>query len=140
MLLVFYVARWAGSPWHTITVETGACAPVWLALGSQGEPGGEVGANERRRSKWGSATDRWGTPKVVRTDVEGWGLDGSGERIDWWGKGGWGRIRGAQDATKEDVETFVTEGARAWRDIEELRMEWEGRLDDYEKNQAEKQG
>ena len=139
MVLAFYVARWVGSPWHTVTVETGAFAPVLLALGPGDEQEGEASRKELAHTKWGSATDRWGTPKAVKTEVEGWGLDGSGEPIDWWGKGGWGRVRGAKDATREDVETFVEEGARVWREMEQLRAEWEERLDEYEeKNQAEK--
>ena len=136
-LLAFYVARWAGSPWHPITVEGGACAPVWVALGPEDEREGETGDKERARAKWGSATDRWGTPRVVKTEVEGWGLDGSGTPIDWWGEGGRGRMRGAKDATSEDVETFVEEGAKAWREMELLRVEWEEIFDAHEKNQAE---
>ena len=138
MVLVFYVARWLGSPWHTVTVENGACAPVWLALGPEFEQEGEESNEELAHTKLGSATDRWGTPKVVKTEVEGWGLDGSGELIDWWGKDGWGRVRGAKDATREDVETFVEQGARVWREMEQLRIGWEERLDEYEKRQAEK--
>lgn len=135
MLLVFYLARWAGSPWHPITVDAGARAPVWLTLGPDDEPEASLGDTERRRAKWGSATDRWGSPRVVKTEVEGWGLDGAGTPIDWWVKGGWGRRRGAQDATKEDVERFVEEGAAVWREMEHLRVEWEARLDEYERKQ-----
>jgi 3-keto steroid reductase len=138
MVLAFFVARWVGSPWHTITVETGACAPVWLALGPEDEPEGNMGDQERGGTKWGSATDRWGSPRAVKTDVEGWGLDGSGMAIDWWGKNGWGRMRGAKDATREDVESFVEEGAKVWREMEQLRVEWEERLDEHERNEAEK--
>jgi 3-keto steroid reductase len=137
MLLAFYVARWVGSPWHAVTVETGACAPVWLALGLEDELEGNAGDKERHRTKWGSATNRWGSPRAAKTEVEGWGLDGSGSPLDWWGNGSWGRIRGAKEATREDVETFVEEGAKVWRQMEQLRMEWEERLDGYEKKQAE---
>jgi 3-keto steroid reductase len=138
MLLVLYFARWAGSPWHPIDVEAGACAPVWLVLGPEGEAQGKGADKEHYRVKWGSATDRWGTPRPEKTEVEGWGLDGSGAPIDWWGKGSWGRLRGAKDATRGDVENFVEEGARVWREMEQLRLEWEARLDEHEKRQAEK--
>jgi hypothetical protein len=47
-------------------------------------------------------------------------------------------MRGAKDANREDVETFVEEGAKVWREMEQLRKEWEERLDEHEKKQAEK--
>jgi 3-keto steroid reductase len=136
MLLAFYLARWAGSPWHPVSVEGGACAPAWLALGPEGESQGMEADKEHYRVKWGSATDRWGTPRPEKTEVEGWGVDGSGAPIEWWAKGSWGRLRGAKDATREDVEDFVQEGSRVWREMEQLRLEWETRLDEYEKRQA----
>jgi 3-keto steroid reductase len=139
MLLAFYLARWAGSPWHSITVETGACAPVWLALSPEDDAAGIVGDKGLRRAKWGSATDRWGSPRAVETEVEGWGLDGSGTPIEWWGDGSWGRMRGAKDATREDVENFVEEGALVWRQMEQLRVEWEAILDEHERERAETQ-
>ena len=74
-----------------------------------------MGIKERERAKWSSATDRWGSTRAEKTDVQGWGLDGSGAPIDWWAKSGLGRMRGAKDATREDVESFVEEGARVWR-------------------------
>jgi 3-keto steroid reductase len=138
MLFVFYLARWVGSPWHPISVESGACAPVWLALGPEDESQGKAGDQKHCRVKWGSAADRWGAPRPEKTEVEGWGLDGSGAHIDWRGTARWGRQRGARDATKEDVENFVQEGARVWREMEQLRLEWEARLDEHEKRQAEK--
>ena len=138
MLLAFYLARWIGSPWHPITVDAGACASVWLALGPEDGAEGNLGDTQRRHAKWGSATDRWGSPRAVKTEVEGWGLDGSGTPIEWWGKGTWGRMRGATDATGEDVENFVEEGARVWQEMEQLRMEWEARLDEHERQRAER--
>jgi 3-keto steroid reductase len=138
MLLAMYIARWIGSPWHTITVEAAACAPVWLALGPENDQEGNASDKDRHGVKWGSATDRWGSVRVAKTDVEGWGLDGSGMPVDWWAKGGRGRMRGAKDANREDVETFVEEGAKVWREMEQLRKEWEERLDEHEKKQAEK--
>lgn len=137
MVAAFFISRWIGSPWHPITVYSAANAPVWLALASQEDiKAKETGSLGRHgRAKWGSATDRQGTDLVMKTDVQGWGVDGSGTAVNWWNKGGWGRMRGAKDATKEDVETFVDQGAKVWREMEELRKEWEQRLEDYDEMQ-----
>lgn len=141
MLVTFYLARWLGSPWHTISAFSGANAPVWLAFASEDD----IKAKETRsdgtrgRVKWGSATTRGGTEMVVKTDVQGWGVDGSGGTVEWWLRGGRGRMRGATDATKEDIETFVEEGAKVWREMEQLRVEWSQRLDEYEKVQGQNQ-
>ncbi len=35
MVVALYLARWLGSPWHTISAYSGASAPVWLALSPQ---------------------------------------------------------------------------------------------------------
>jgi 3-keto steroid reductase len=130
---VAYVMRWIGSPWHTNTAYLGAISASWLALASSSE------VQHKQCSgiaKWGSCVDRAGNARVEKTDVVGWGVDGSGKPIKetWWG-GGWGRMIGATDATKEDVEGFVEQGARVWREMEELRLEWEARIEKYEKNQ-----
>ena len=74
---------------------------------------------------------------IMKTDVQGWGVDGSGGAFEWWKKNGRGRMRGAKDATKEDIETFVEEGAKVWREMEKLRVEWSQRLDEYEKVQGQ---
>lgn len=77
---------------------------------------------------------------MQRTDVPGWGLSGDGGAVDWWQAGwgwlgGWGRKRGARDATSEDVEAFVEEGQLVWRELERLREQWEGRIDEYERSE-----
>lgn len=130
MILATYTARFIGSPWHTVFAYTGATAPVWLALAAPDE----IAEREKDGpAKWGSAVTRLGKESVQRTDVPGWGLNGDGEKVDWWQMGrGWGRKRGAKDATREDVEQFVEEGASVWRELERLRGEWEGRIDRFE--------
>lgn len=118
MTLAFYLARWLGSPWHTIQAYKGACAPTWLALSSDEEldaachecssvademhnhhksNGGGGGGRPR---KWGSSTDRTGRECVVRTAVDG-----------------------------EEEEGWETLGGRCWAQMEKLRQEWEERLD-----------
>ncbi|KAL8803864.1 MAG: hypothetical protein Q9182_002920 [Xanthomendoza sp. 2 TL-2023] len=104
----FYIARWVGSPWHTVTTYKGACAPVWLALASQEEldamEGGDGGAG-----KWGSGIDWRGNERATRTEVQGWG--------------GGGGVR-----TGGDGEGFEVVGRRCWEAMEGLREEWEGLL------------
>ena len=137
MVLASYLARWLGSPWHPVSTYNGAVSPVWLALVSKDE------LDEKSRTgqaKWGSAIDRWGNCRVEKTDVDSWGVDGSGKEIDWWCRtifGTLGRAPGFKDATKEDVETFVADGARAWREMEELRQTWDGLLGGYTESQAQ---
>lgn len=123
MLAAFYIARWLGSPWHTISAYTGACAPVWLALAPQST----LDALEEKDGpgKWGSVTDFWGSGRVARTEVEGWGYGGvAGER----GEGRKGRMRGARDLTSEAREEFEGLGRECWGAMEELRAAWEERL------------
>ena len=130
MIFADYIARWIGSPWHTTSAYTGAAASVWLALADLEE------VSEREKSgpaKWGSAVTRWGQESVQRTDVPQWGLSGDGEKVERWEVGhgwlgAWGRKRRLKDATKEDVERFVEDGALVWRELERLRREWEGRI------------
>ncbi len=123
MFLAVYVARWLGSPWHTISAYKGACAPVWLALAAQSLLDGME--EEGGPGKWGSATDWWGRERVVRTEVEGWGYGGV---VGETGEGRKGRMRGARDLTSEGREGFEELGRDVWGLIEGLREEWEGRL------------
>lgn len=71
MTAAFYLARWVGSPWHTVTPYKGACAPAWVALAPQEE----LDALEEKggAGKWGSAVNRKGEERVTRTEVQGWG-------------------------------------------------------------------
>lgn len=137
MLLPFYSARLIGSPWHTVFAYVGATAPVWLALATPEE----IAEREKPgAAKWGSAVTRSGEESVRRTDVPGWGVSGDGEVVEWWQVGsgwlgGWGRKRGAKDATREDVEAFVEGGALVWGELERLRVEWEGRIEKNERSE-----
>jgi 3-keto steroid reductase len=123
MLFVFYMARWLGSQWHPITAEKGATAMVWLTLARQST----LDTMEEREGvgKWGSATDWYGNERVERTEVEGWGWGGKlGDKRKWKGRSPY-----AKDLTKEDRETFEELGARCWLEMENLRIEWEKRLE-----------
>lgn len=122
MFAAFYVARWLGSQWHTVTTDKGACAMVWLALAKQST----LDAMEEKEGvgKWGSATDFWGQERVERTEVEGWG---------WGGKVGeykrkYGRHPDAQDLTEESQQRLFETGRACWDEMERLRVEWEDRL------------
>lgn len=109
MILAMSVARWIGSPWHTVSPYKGACAPVWLALVSQGELDTKEAATNAGlgKVKWGSSTDRGGNESIRRTEVEGYGF--AGEEI-------------------EGREAFDELGKDCWRQMEELREEWEARI------------
>ena len=76
--------------------------------------------------KWGSGVDQMGEERVMRTEVEGWGYGG---RVgDVGGRGRKGRRRDVRDLTGREREAFEDDGRAAWREMEGLRMEWEGRL------------
>jgi 3-keto steroid reductase len=121
MVASFYIARLLGSEWHTITVEKGATAMVWLTLASQST----LDNMEAKEGvgKWGSAADVWGQERVDRTEVADWG---------WGGRLGEhprkGRDPYAKDLTKESQERFTETGRRCWEEMERLRIEWEERL------------
>jgi len=135
-MVVLYLTRWLGSPWHPITAYKGACAPAWLALQQQ-EWLDSAGAE---RIKWGSSTDFWGECRVKKTEVDGWGWEGKVEDVkalrqeERWK----GRKPGAKDATEESLAEFKALGAECWKRMEELRKEWEERVDEYLAKQGEK--
>lgn len=123
MTLAFYLARWIGSPWHTVSPHKGACAPIWLSLALQEE----LDALEADgKSKWGSCVDVFGNERVTRTEVEGWGLRGRIERVGAEQRRG--RRSGVMDLTEEERQGFVQLGTECWEQIEELREQWRGRL------------
>ncbi|RPB03924.1 hypothetical protein L873DRAFT_1833316 [Choiromyces venosus 120613-1] len=98
MMLAFYIARWFGSPWHTISTYSGANAASWLAV----SPEEELEGTGAQKIKWGSACDRMGREMVKATDVEG---------------------------EVEDRTAFEELGRECWRQMEELRMVWMGKLE-----------
>lgn len=123
-ILLFYVARWLGSPWHTVSAYKGACAPVWLALADQDE----LADIEQRegKGKWGSICDRMGRERVMRTVVEGWGLGGRMGEGDVANR--IGSRRGFREVTREDREAFEELGRECWKEMELLRVAWEEKL------------
>ncbi|KIV83163.1 hypothetical protein PV11_05213 [Exophiala sideris] len=140
--LGIYLARWVGSPWANVTSYLGAASMSWLILASQAEikakavsATGDLGGP----CKWGSAVDRLGRSSVQVTDVEGWGINGTGKpfKDKWWG-GQVGRKTGSVDATKEDVDNFLAHGADVWRKMEALRKDWEARIEEFEAEDSHK--
>jgi 3-keto steroid reductase len=133
MVLATYFARLLGSIWHPITAYKGAVAPVWLVLASaetlQNMEAETKSSDVTRggKGKWGSATNAWGEERVERSEVSGWGYGGRvvegpvGRR-----KGRW---RDAIDLTQEKREEFEDLGRRAWIKMEEMRVQWEERVD-----------
>lgn len=124
MLVVFYVARWMGSIWHPITAYKGAVAIVWIALAKQAT----LDSMEEQEGigKWGSATDFFGDERVERTEIDGWGWGGKlGERTNRRGRSPY-----AKKLTKEAKEDFEEQGKKCWEMMEQLRFEWEKRLED----------
>jgi 3-keto steroid reductase len=120
---LFLFARWIGSPWHTIDPYKAAVAPVWVALADSNELE-EMEGNGMRKIKWGSATDRSGEERVMKTEVPGWGWDGQVENVKS-GERRKGRKRDAVDSTKESREEFEVLGGECWKEMESLRKEWE---------------
>lgn len=149
-MAAIYLARWAGAPWSTVSPYTAAASATLLALASSAT----LAEKEREDSsasvgglgKWGSSVSRLGKVTVRRSDVDGYGIRGDGERFgeQWWGgRSGWGaseyigRAAGARDANSEDVEGFVESGRRVWVEMEKLRVEWERRLEEWDELQDE---
>ncbi|KAI9889657.1 MAG: 3-keto-steroid reductase [Vezdaea aestivalis] len=119
--IAFMICRFLGSPWHNISPYIGAAAAVWVAISSGTTL--ETMETKRGKGKWGSATDRLGDERVVKTEVDGWGFGG---RVGPESKSrGLPRRRGTVDLTAEDREAFEELGVRAWREMEELRVMWE---------------
>jgi len=118
-----YIARWLGSPWHTIYPYEGAVSAVWIALMSTQEIE-DMEGHGARKAKWGSAADASGNERVLKTEVPGWGWDGQvGGEVDEERRKG--RKSDAADVTKESREDFEVLGVKCWRQMEELREQWE---------------
>lgn len=128
MTATFYLARWVGSPWHTVTSYKGACAPVWVALASQEE----LDALEENGGpgKWGSSVDRQGEERATRTEVQGWGVGGKvGDNVGLPKKR---RPQEVQDLSRESREQFELLSRECWQTMERLREEWEELLQEDE--------
>lgn len=136
------LARWLGSPWHTCEPYIAAFASVWLIL--ETEDG--LTARQAKRSKWGSATDRFGRAACKRSEVALWGWEGKAE--DFSGVAAAtddkeeegilgrqvGRWSGAKATTKEDIEEFEILGQWCWSEMEQLRLVWDARIKGAKKN------
>ena len=99
-------------------------------------------ANPGGQGKWGSACDRLGRERVVRTEVEGWGLTGGPAESDDGNNGVAGKGKGlsrtaarklgrtpkGRATTEEDRGQLERDGVVVWRYMEGLRREWEGLL------------
>jgi 3-keto steroid reductase len=57
----FYIARFCGSPWHSISGRNGACSMIYCAL---------VCGKEDELVKWGSGSDWWGRERLLGTSLE----------------------------------------------------------------------
>ncbi len=128
-MMVLYVARWLGSPWHVVTPYKGACAPVWVAL----QPQSVLDAENAVNIKWGSATTWTGRCLPKKTEVEGWGWEGRVEDRDALARDpavrvlrkAVGRKAGLVGLTREKREDFEALGAECWRQMEALRLRWQ---------------
>jgi 3-keto steroid reductase len=120
----YFIARFIGSPWHTIHAYPAAASATWIAISPQRTLDAIEG--QKGKGKWGSSTDWYGRERVVKTETEGWGLGG---RVGPESRAkGMTRWVGMTDLTPEAREGFEALGADTWRAIEELRVEWEARI------------
>ncbi|KAK4554656.1 3-keto-steroid reductase [Recurvomyces mirabilis] len=131
MLLSLYFARLLGSPWHPISPYKGAISAVYAALSPTSQLPGQEEVDGK--GKWGSSTDVFGGERVARTEVDGWGFAGVVARVPAGSVAGrMGRRKGWREMSVERREEFEVEGREVWRDMEALRVEWEGRLGEVE--------
>ncbi|KAJ5730074.1 uncharacterized protein N7483_004582 [Penicillium malachiteum] len=136
--LAFYGARFLGSPWHSMSTYSGANAPVFAALSSNAElddaekPYRQAGGG---RPKWGSGASMFGTAHVYCTETDGWGYGGVVGTPIVEADRQRRRKRGAAELTVEQKESFEELGRQCWKQMEELRIIWDGILDEIEKVQ-----
>ncbi|GAB7364056.1 hypothetical protein MBLNU230_g4611t1 [Neophaeotheca triangularis] len=142
--LAFQLARLLGSPWHNIKPYKGASSTVACVLSpSEGaetaptspspipsiasSPSIPEDENAHGKAKWGSSCAHGGAEAVVRTEAEGWGFGG---RVGEVPEGSMRSHmpRGIKEAGREAREGFEETGRVVWRLMEEMRVEWEGRL------------
>ncbi|BDD58383.1 3-keto-steroid reductase [Monascus purpureus] len=132
MICAFWMARFLGSPWHTLSTYLGASAPVWLALSSQtdlDDAESPYARNDGGRVKWGSSCDRFGRGQPASTEIDGWGHGGVVGPAIVEADRARRRKRGTKDLTVEEKERFVELGRLCWMQMEELRILWDGILD-----------
>lgn len=157
---ILWLARLLGSIWHPIQPYKGAVSAVWVALADAEMLEGFGDDNRahtlnsnsnskckdededtfasgktKSKGKYGSATTRLGTEYVSRTEVDGWGYDGTVQHIE---SNRLGRWRDAVDLTEERRVEFEEAGRKVWKRMEELRVEWEGRVEDVIRRLDEK--
>jgi 3-keto steroid reductase len=96
MTLAFYIARWLGSPWHTISSHSGANSAVHLALAKDEE----LTETKAERIKWGSGCDRTGREVLMVTEVEGKG----GEEWEQMGRETWKQMEELRVSWKARLE------------------------------------
>ncbi|PWW77263.1 NAD(P)-binding protein [Tuber magnatum] len=101
MILAFYIARWFGSPWHTISTYSGANAASWLALASDDE----LEDVQAPGVKWGSACTRSGKQMVKATDVEG---EENRLEFEELGRECWKQMEGLRMSWKEKLDREAT--------------------------------
>ena len=128
MTLTVHFARLLGSPWHPVSPYKGAVSAAFAALA----PSDQLSDLEARegKGKWGSASNVWNEERVARTEVAGWGFGGEIGTVPVGSvTGRVGRYRQLQDTSEQSRQQFEEDGRRMWKEIEELRVEWEQRLD-----------
>lgn len=125
MIGLFLLARTLGSIYHCVDSYKGAVGPVWLALASQET----LDSMERRYgvAKFSSAVDQWAEERVERVEVEGWGYGGKVEDAAIV-KTRKGRMRGQEPVTEDELREFTELGTECWKQMEELRTDWETRI------------
>lgn len=127
ILASFWIARWLGSPWHSIDAYKGAVSATWACLA----PDEQLRDLEVRdgKGKWGSVVTVHGDEGVKRTEVDGWGFAGVvGPAPTGSVSGKQGRLRGMTKLTSEKRKDFEEQGRLVWHELEALRESWEKRL------------
>ena len=76
--------------------------------------------------KWGSCVSVRGEERVMRTEVEGWGVGG---RVGGQTGSVKGRMRGMEELDEEGRVKFEELGRTCWEEMERLRSEWDKRLE-----------
>jgi 3-keto steroid reductase len=125
MLAIFYIARFLGSPWHTISPYKAAVSACFCVLATDAQ----LAERESRdgKGKWASVTDARGDESVKRTEVQGWGYSGEVGVVPS-GSVSAGKWLGLKATGKEEREAFEMMGREVWREMEGMRVEWEGTL------------